>query len=62
MDEVHDKIDNLLHETEHLDRIVGTGVSDENLDLALSQAKRVRKHATLVIQALAEERDNPATA
>jgi hypothetical protein len=62
MEEVHDTLDNLLHETEHLDRIVGDGVADHNLELALSQAKRVRRAASITIKALAKERDKPATA
>ena len=62
MEEVHNSLDNLLLEIEHLDRIVGDGVADHNLGLTLAQAKRVRKTATILIKALAHERDKPATA
>jgi hypothetical protein len=41
---------------------VGDGVADHNLELALSQAKRVRRAASITIKALAKERDKPATA
>lgn len=60
MDEVHRAADNLFVEVDHLDRILD---SDEpHIDLALAVAKRVRRQSTLLVKALAAERDTTATA
>lgn len=59
MEQVHRHTDNLLTDVDHLDRILD---SDETqlaqLELALAVAKRVRRASTLLIRALASERDN----
>lgn len=60
MDELHESLDKLFAEVEHLDRIstlVESGATDVNLQLALAQAKRVRRGSNLVVRALARIRD-----
>lgn len=55
MDELHRVADKFFEEVEHLDRLLD---SDEpHIELALSVAKRVRRESTLLVQALAKERD-----
>jgi len=62
MDQVHAACDNLFTEVDHLDRIIEDDLDATGIGLALSVAKRVRKQSTLVVQALANERDKTATA
>lgn len=59
MDRVYDAVDKLAEEMTHLERILDVDDHDEDcITLALSVAKRVRTKSTLVIKALASERDN----
>jgi hypothetical protein len=62
MDKVHAACDNLFTEVDHLDRIVDEDMDAVGIGLALSVAKRVQRTSRLVVQALAQERDNTATA
>ncbi len=56
---LHDQIDKLFTEVDHLERITETYDFDEQqILLGLSVAKKVRRAATMVIAAFAEERDN----
>ena len=62
MDELQRRVDaqadQLDREYEALMRLVDEGVSDETVRLALSQAKRVRRESTVLVQRLAQLRDN----
>ena len=60
MDDYTAAADKLNHEMHHLDRILDH--DDPNIELALSVAKKVRRHSNLLVRALAVERDNFATA
>lgn len=45
-------------EVQHLDRIVGSDLPDEDtINLAVAQAKRVRTASSLLVRALAQHRD-----
>lgn len=50
-------IDKLMDEVDYLERIYFGEPSEEQVMLALSVAKRVRRHATLLVKELAAERD-----
>jgi hypothetical protein len=60
----YDALDRLFTEVDYLDRIVPEEREPDANEtaLALSVAKRVRSASTLVIKALAERRDQIATA
>jgi hypothetical protein len=59
MDELHDSIDKLFTELDHLARVVEReeAFDPENVDLALALAKRVRSRSTILIRSLAKVRD-----
>lgn len=61
MSELHDAVDKLFTEVDHLDRLLPDDAApDEQITpLALAVAKRVRNAATLVVRQLAAHRDNP---
>jgi hypothetical protein len=48
-------------EVRHFERMLPDDLSADNIDLLVQQSKRVRNACTLLIRALAEERDNQAT-
>lgn len=56
MDELQEALHKLHREQEHLRRIFED--NDLHVELALSQAKRVRSACTFLVRALAVERDN----
>lgn len=61
MDQLHAARDKLAQETAHLDRILeDEPSSQEQVDLALSVAKRVRREAQTVVRGLAQLRDELA--
>lgn len=55
MNELHEALDKLFTEVDHLDRI--TACDEPNVQLALSVAKRVRRETNVVVRALARQRD-----
>lgn len=60
MDELHREADKFFTETDHLDRILERVEYDptrDNVELALSQAKRVRRSSNILVRALARLRD-----
>ncbi len=58
MYQLHDSLDKLFTEVDHLDRVTGTDEwSVDRAELALSVAKRVRRDSTLVVRHLASLRD-----
>lgn len=58
MDQLHDTLDKLFTDVDHLDRLIDDDVDPENVNLALSVAKRVRRGSTLLVRHLASHRDN----
>lgn len=64
MTSLHDAVDKVFVEVDHLDAILPEEREPDAIetDLALSVAKRVRVASTLLVRALAERRDNIATA
>jgi hypothetical protein len=54
-DQLHEALDKLFTEVDHLERVTDT--DDPPVDLALSVAKRVRAASTLCVRALARIRD-----
>lgn len=59
MDQLHDSLDKLFTEVDHLERLTDADeVPADKVNLALSVAKRVRRESTMVVQALARIRDN----
>lgn len=59
MDQLHRATDKLFTEIDHLDDVLGDAerLSEEQIVLALSVAKRVRRESTLVVRLLASLRD-----
>lgn len=59
MDQLHGAADKLFTEIDHLDRILEDFDPDDEdqVRLALSMAKHVRQHSTLLVRALAALRD-----
>ncbi len=58
MDQLHDALDKLFTEVDHLERLTDEDeVPEENVPLALSVAKRVRRESTMVVRHLAAARD-----
>lgn len=58
MEALHDSIDKLLAEADHLGDLMDTDDVDHvRLSIALGVAKRVRRHATIVLRGIAKERD-----
>lgn len=59
MDELQEVLHKFERETDHLLHLTDEhgGFTDEYIDLALSQAKRVRRESTLLVRALARHRD-----
>jgi hypothetical protein len=58
MDELHDSLDKLFTEVDHLDRLTDADeLPADRIELALSIAKKVRREATDVIRNLARRRD-----
>lgn len=58
MDQLHEALDKLFTEVDHLDRITDTeDWSLGRIELALSVAKRVRRNSNLVVRRLASLRD-----
>jgi hypothetical protein len=58
MDQLHDSLDKLFTEIHYLDRTTDTDeLGAEQVNIALSIAKRVRRESTNVIRALAARRD-----
>lgn len=59
MDELDRSADKLFDELEHLDKLLDTDLDDEHtVNLALSVAKRVRRHSNVVVRELAILRDH----
>ena len=63
MDQLHEQadeaIDKLLTEIDHFERVVGQeSINRDRVDLALAQAKRVRRDSNMVVRALARLRDH----
>lgn len=58
MDQLHDALDRLFTEVDHLDRIADTDEwGHTRIELALSVVKRIRRDATSTIRVLAQLRD-----
>lgn len=59
MTQLHDAVDKLFSETDHLDRALGDDddLTHERVQLALAAAKRVRRASNILVQALACHRD-----
>jgi hypothetical protein len=57
MDELHRSADKFFTEVDHLDRILEDDPTEDSIDLALSQAKRVRRQSAQLVRVLAELRD-----
>jgi hypothetical protein len=58
MDGLHADCDKFFSEVDHLDRILDSDDLDQSrIELALSQAKRVRRESNLVVRSLAKLRD-----
>ena len=55
MDDYTVAADKLTHEVHHLERIMDH--DEPNIELALSVAKKVRRHSNVLVRALAIERD-----
>lgn len=63
MDELHDALDKLFTEVDHLERVVGDDeVTADEVRLALVVAKRVRRTSNIAVRVLAQLRDEMATA
>lgn len=61
--QLHELLDKLDRDVDILRQMDLAGyVGPEHLGLMVDQAKRVRRTSTLLVRALAEERDNNATA
>lgn len=62
--ELHDAVDKLFTEVDHLDQIVPEEREPDatETELALSVAKRVRAASTILVRALAARRDSNHTA
>lgn len=61
--QLHDLVDKLEREVDILSQMAHTDRDDEDhYRLTVDQAKRVRRASTLVVKALAKERDEIATA
>ena len=56
--QLHDEVDKLAVDVEHLRRIV-EDESPAAAELGVSIAKRVRRASTILLRVLAERRDNP---
>lgn len=57
MDELYGTADKLFRDIEHLRRILDDNEGTYDNDLALTTAKRVRRHCNILVRALANERD-----
>ena len=58
--QLHEKLDKLFTEVDHLDRAISSDVLTlDQTAIALSIAKRVRRESTMVVRHLAELRDQP---
>lgn len=58
MDQLHDTLDKLFTEVDHLERVMDCDeLDDRAAKLALSVAKRVRRDSTLLVRQLAALRD-----
>ena len=59
MDQLHATCDKLFTEVDHLDRVLGDAddLSEAQIILALSVAKRVRRDSTILVRLLASLRD-----
>ena len=58
MDQLHDSLDKLFTEIHYLDRTTDTDeLTPDQVGIALSIAKRVRRESTNVVRALAARRD-----
>lgn len=58
MDELQQALHKLDREHQHLSRIAEQDFDDrDHIDLALSQAKRVRSASTILVRAIARHRD-----
>lgn len=59
MDQLHDALDKLFTEVDHVERVTDTDDWDlDRVELALAVAKRVRSNCTLVVRQLAQLRDS----
>ena len=58
MDKLHGIADKLFEEVDHLEDVLDGSDDPARVPLALAVAKRVRAESTLVVRALARERDN----
>lgn len=57
--DLHREADRVRTDTKHLIQVIEGGpLESDRLDLALSIAKRVRRTSTLLVKALAKERDD----
>lgn len=57
-DSLHRSADKLFTEVDHLDRLIGDDpLTEDEVNIALSTAKRVRRESTLLVQLLAQLRD-----
>lgn len=60
MDELHGHADKFFTEVDHLDAVLDRldgDASEDTIRLALSVAKRGKKHLTLLVRELARQRD-----
>lgn len=58
MEDLHAACDKLFTEMDHFERIIDSDDwSRDRIELALSVAKRVRRHSTSAVQLLAQLRD-----
>jgi hypothetical protein len=58
MDELHRFADKFFTEVDHLDTLLADDPTEDTIDLALSQAKRVRRQSVQLVRVLAELRDD----
>lgn len=57
--ELHDQFDKLATEVDHLDDVLAVDeVGEQEVALALTVAKRVRREVTLLVRQLAQQRDS----
>lgn len=49
--------DKLINDIDHLERVIDGDPTEARIELALAIAKRARRDATLLVQALARHRD-----
>ena len=54
MDELHRSADKIIADAKHLE----AAIREDNIDLALSTAKRVRRESTIIVRAIARYRDH----